>query len=142
MTSWGHIGQSVGGGVLDDFGDLEVGGLQLLPGLQLPLGLDAVPPVDQGPHPGVDRPVDVLGPLALVGARGLGEAVPSLRWNTVWNSLEPSSSGYIHGLGHQGVGLKTLPKHTREGLSVAIVCEPMPDLLQTSIHTRSTCSGS
>ena len=61
---------------LDDRSHLEVPGLQLSAGLELPLILDLVPPADEGPDPGTDPPVDVLGDLAGVATGGVSVGVP------------------------------------------------------------------
>ena len=60
---------------LDDSSHQEVSILQLLSGLKLPLVLD-VCPVDQGPRPGTDPPVDVLRGHAAVAAAGVNVSEP------------------------------------------------------------------
>ena len=77
--SWGEVRDERGETTniyLDDRSDLQIPGHQLSAGLELPLILDSVTSTHQGPHPGVDCPVDVLSGLAVVVTGGVGISVP------------------------------------------------------------------
>merc|ERR1712165_556934 len=115
---------------LDDRSHLEVPGLQLSAGLELPLILDLVPPADEGPDPGTDPPVDVLGGLAVVGAGGVRVSVPGSAGVTAGDARELPSPGHVHGLGQQGVGGRLHTEGGGEGLGITNGSDDVPDLLQ------------
>ena len=67
---------------------------------------DAGPPVDQGPDPGTDPPVDVLGDLAGVATGGVIVGVPGSAGITAGDGwgCELPSPGHVHCLIQSGVG--------------------------------------